>query len=594
MCFFCVELLIVFKTLLRSDSKLLIFFHSLIFWISSFFLIFIAFWQFYFFLSQLNWDLNSLFFKFISLIVLIFILKIVSNKNIIFNIIFLITLTFCWFTFLNLWNQIGWVRWIINVTIPILIKVIEKEFIFYVPILIISVLSYLIFRKWFSHTESFLISIIIVFLGLVPVSFIFYYSLAGPSCNKIYDQNNLEPIFWSNKCREKPFYSKSIPIDMTHNRQIFLDDDKKEIYFSMGSTFNFLYNKNPILCKVSVNDNLNYQCVIGGVVRNFYPSSYSDYIYAIDWDLNLFYIISKEKFLILKRFQLSENFKEPIQLIVNEDNQSISILSTTNVFLDQYHLPPIPSNISQSNNDIFQKTIDDYDSSRFNSHKNKSFHIIKRFLKVLINNFLNYFDIYLFPDYINNSTNKKSDHNDKLIQIKRLDFLNEHIIKFGDQGYMLLENKNKNYYYVFIADKISKRLLINSNNMKIEKVFHFDDLVSAASIGNNSIFVAYLLKGKIIEYDLNDFSVKSIFQSHPFIFNIIVDNQRNLLYLSDYRQGKLLILNKTNGKIIKSFLVGNKPRGLFLTPDNQSLYIMSSYGVFRLNLSSINTEIYSK
>lgn len=66
--------------------------------------------------------------------------------------------------------------------------------------------------------------------------------------------------------------------------------------------------------------------------------------------------------------------------------------------------------------------------------------------------------------------------------------------------------------------------------------------------------------------------------------NLVYDGKRNLLIGTGFLDGELRVMDYNTGKTLLTASVGNKAASLFLTPDNETLYLGGAWGIFRVRL----------
>jgi len=556
--------------------------------LSSFLLIILAFWQFIFIITIFEWKVSYILYFIFSFYVLIFFIHISFNQNIFLKLFLLSPSFLAWLIFQNIWNHSTWVKWFFEIFPFIFIEVISARIYFFFASLFLAYLLFIYLKKHIHKLESSFLSILFLFFGFLLSAYSFYYPFRQPILKNILSQEDLKSIFLSSNCFSESIDSPLIPLNLTHNRAFYVNSDDSAIYLSLGNTFNFHYPNDPVLVKIPFTNIDNYQILTGCIIRDFHFLPQNNLIYAIDYELNLLYIIDSKSFTLIHILHLPLGFKETVSLIVNEQLHKLITLSLKDkhVVLVEYELPDILHiNVNLLTN--YTKDTFSIDYNIFHP-MNKLNYIIHRFSNIIQNIYYNYAN---HLSYLHNtSTLYYSEQLPSFLKITNLlDFDNLGLAYFGSQPFLLKTNSKNNKYYVILSGSPNTFIAIDSSSFKVEKYILFNDYISALAIDdyNHSLFISFGFKGNLLELNLDNFTVKNTFEIPHLIMNIVLDNSRNLIYLLDYKLGKLWILNRKNKIIIKNYIIGNKPRGMFLSLDAKYLYILSYCGVFKLDLLNI-------
>lgn len=98
------------------------------------------------------------------------------------------------------------------------------------------------------------------------------------------------------------------------------------------------------------------------------------------------------------------------------------------------------------------------------------------------------------------------------------------------------------------------------------------------------LIAASFFSRKFYEFDMDTMAQVRTFTGPISCRNLLYDAKRDMLIGTGFLDGELRFIDYESGKTIKRSRVGNKAASLFLTPENDFLYLGSSWGIFSVNI----------
>jgi hypothetical protein len=105
----------------------------------------------------------------------------------------------------------------------------------------------------------------------------------------------------------------------------------------------------------------------------------------------------------------------------------------------------------------------------------------------------------------------------------------------------------------------------------------------------NETWFGYLHKVR-----LSDFHTVRKYFIRPGIRGVEVDPFRSLIYVGNYANGRVYILDMKTGKVITSAFFGKRVRDIYLVPKSHRLFVVSIYGLFEVDIDKILKKAQSR
>lgn len=102
--------------------------------------------------------------------------------------------------------------------------------------------------------------------------------------------------------------------------------------------------------------------------------------------------------------------------------------------------------------------------------------------------------------------------------------------------------------------------------------------------GKRRVIATSFFSNKLYEFDMDTMKPTRVLRGPISCRNLVYDKRRELLIGTGFLNGDLRIMDFRTGKTLKRANVGNKAASLFLTPADDTLYLGSSRGIFRVDM----------
>ncbi|MDR1773722.1 MAG: hypothetical protein LBR30_02480 [Clostridioides sp.] len=150
-----------------------------------------------------------------------------------------------------------------------------------------------------------------------------------------------------------------------------------------------------------------------------------------------------------------------------------------------------------------------------------------------------------------------------------------HLITIGEKPSAIdYFDKNKELYVacehsVYVIDTCSK---------EVKRKVEFDAIFWELKI-NKKKEEMYLstFDSKIRVIDMNNFEIKKEIEGFGFVNEILVDEDKNIVYISDLIEEKIVIFNYEKFDVLKKISLGFSPEKIFITKNGLHLIVKNSY-----------------
>ena len=153
----------------------------------------------------------------------------------------------------------------------------------------------------------------------------------------------------------------------------------------------------------------------------------------------------------------------------------------------------------------------------------------------------------------------------------------------------LIYDKENNLIYAFLVERgyRSKIFEFNAETLELKRELIINNEISSMELDGQRDVIYAAIKWSRDILVINRMKMEVIHRrSSPalYVSMIRVDPIRNMAYVVDYLQGRLIIMDRDLSNVRRIWDVGNKPRGIDV--DNKGIYIASTLGVIRIKNKS--------
>jgi outer membrane protein assembly factor BamB len=172
-----------------------------------------------------------------------------------------------------------------------------------------------------------------------------------------------------------------------------------------------------------------------------------------------------------------------------------------------------------------------------------------------------------------------------------LNLYTEGLVQFGGPAWNLVQASKTGHLY-FTSGPGENLYEVAVPSLDILKHRRFRDITGTALILDEERGVLYYQNGglsnALYEVDLATFEVIRAFKGEGHARQILLDRERNRLYVLGYFSGRAFALDLETGRRVWTVKVGGSPHGMAL--DGDVLWVNSMAGVFKLYLETIEEQ----
>lgn len=178
---------------------------------------------------------------------------------------------------------------------------------------------------------------------------------------------------------------------------------------------------------------------------------------------------------------------------------------------------------------------------------------------------------------------------EKLAQIS---FKKSGLTKFNSGAWIAAYDTQKKQIYVELGMvDLSNAFVvaqIDAETMRIKKTLRLPEggLELLAIPEKRALLLGSFYSHNLYEIDMDTLTVRRVITGPLTCRNLVYDAKRNLLYGLSFSHGDFWAINYATGKLLKRITCGKKPSVMFLSKNNEHLYIGSAAGIFKINLDA--------
>ncbi len=176
--------------------------------------------------------------------------------------------------------------------------------------------------------------------------------------------------------------------------------------------------------------------------------------------------------------------------------------------------------------------------------------------------------------------------------LSQIHFKKEGLTKFNSGAWIAAYDEKKKQIFVEMGMvDLSNAFIIaqiDAKTMRVTKTLRLPEggLELLAIPEKRALILGSFYSHNLYEISMDTLTVKRIIQGPLTCRNLVYDKKRDLLYATSFSMGDFYVLDYKTGKTLLRKTCGKKPSVMFLSKNNEHLYIGSTAGIFRIKLAA--------